>query len=554
MKIEGFVGNFDINTLNISDILGKLAVGDIIRAKVLNISANELTLKLFDGTVFNAKALSSLDAEQGDTVDFIVKNNANNQLVLETLRENENSQKSISDTDSTLKKLLIDINIKPDKNNIEIAKEIKQNNLPLNKDIFSKIADSILAFKNVTPQKAAYLVANNMPLEEKNITQLNRIVDEKQKIGLMLDNTFETLSKLTDKDVMSSVRTAIQQNYDQKAIFVETDTRTSSSLKQELIKNTVEKEFQVFNQEKEGIMPEVKEKLQEFIGKYLSSKSTDEMKINTDEKTFTDKALLFLKENMKAFEKLDIYKIKNVESFLKDIFNKINSNKSKENYDINLETSVMPPIDNAEYEKELKEAVQKLHIKMDENTTGEDLKIKKAYKEIYEKLEIIKNVVEHSAVPQKDEILNKIDNLQSNLKFINDLNNHSTYIQIPLNILGKNTTGELYVLKKGSKGKKIDPQNTSVFVSLNTPNLGQIDSLINVHKKNISLNVRVEEQAVIGFIKENYIELYNSLLGKGYKLVDVKYRLIEEDINAINAENVIMKELELKNQSIDYKI
>lgn len=173
---------------------------------------------------------------------------------------------------------------------------------------------------------------------------------------------------------------------------------------------------------------------------------------------------------------------------------------------------------------------------------------------MYEKLDVIKSAIEHSNPANKDELLNKIDNLQGNLKFINELNNHSTYIQIPLKMFDKNTTGELYVLKKGSRGKKIDPQNASVLVSLNTQNLGQVDSLISVNKKNISLNLRVEDQSIISFIKENYIELYNSLRAKGYKLVDAKYRLIDERINVINADRTMKKELDLSSQSIDCKI
>ena len=550
MKIEGFVGNTDISALNVSDILRKLAVGDIVRARVLDITANELTLKLLDGTVFSAKTMSLLDAQQGEIVDFIVKNNSNSQLVLETLKENEYSQNSINDSNSNLKQQLMDINIKPEKNNLEIAKEIKHHNLPINKDTFGKIADAIIAFKNVTPQKAAYLLANNIKLEEKNIYLLNRIVDEKQKIGPMLKDTFEAISNLADEDIMESVSRALKQNYNQKTA----PDLLNNKLKQEFISNTLEKMFYSPNQEGAPILGEIKEKLLKFVGSYLGQNSLEEMKLNANDKMFTDKALLFLKENVKNLESSGLYKEKAIENSLKELFYKLKANAGKESNDTNFKTLQKQSIESSEYKKELEEALQKFYVKIDDNTGAEGLKMNKTYKDMYEKLEIIKHSVEQSTVLQKNEILNKLDNLQSNLKFINDINNHSTYIQIPLNILGKNTTGELYVLKKGSKGKKIDPQNASVLVSLNTPNLGQIDSLINVNKKNISLNIRVKDQSIIGFIKGNYIQLYNSLLDKGYKLVDVKYRLIEEEVNVINAERTIIKELDFNNQSIDYKI
>ena len=92
----------------------------------------------------------------------------------------------------------------------------------------------------------------------------------------------------------------------------------------------------------------------------------------------------------------------------------------------------------------------------------------------------------------------------------------------------------------------------SLFVSLDTINLGQVDSLVNINKKNISINIRAERKEAINFIKKNYIDLYNILLEKGYKLVDIKYRLIEEKISILNLNNI--EELSGKRQKFDYKV
>jgi len=549
MKIEGFVDNIDINSLNASDILAKLAVGDIVRARVLDNTANELVLKLFDGTVFSAKTMSSLDTQQGDSVELIVKSTSDNQLVLETVKENEDNKKNISD----IKQMLVKLEIKPDNKNIEIAKEIKQNDIPLNKEMFGKIADAIKTFKNLTPEKAAFLVANNIVAKEKNISLLNQITDGKQKVGTMLNDTFEAISKINDKKLMESISETFKQNYEKNDLNLAKNITSDSQPKQELIRSIINKEFNTLGMGKEPVSSEIEEKLTEFIRNVLSNNSEKEMNLVSNDKILADKAMKFLKDNIKSSDVSDAFNKNSIDDILKNVFNKLKSEINRGN-DTNIEKSLKHQIEKTEYENDLKQNLQKFYVKIDENTTGDDLKIKKAYKEMYEKLEIIKNEVENSAVIQKDEILNKIDNLQSNLKFINDINNHSTYMQIPINMLGKDTTGDLYILKKGSKNKKIDPQNASVLVSLNTVNLGQIDSLITVNKKNISLNLKVEDQSIIKFLKENYIELYNGLLSKGYKLVDVKYRLIKEEINAVNAQRKIMKELDVTKKSIDYKI
>lgn len=555
MKIEGNFTNLDINALNMPDILGKLSAGDIIRAKVLDANANQLTLKLFDGTVFNAKLLSSLEAEIGNLLDFIVKGNSNGQIVLETLKENINNQKSTNDVNLDLKKQLMELGIKPDKNNIEIAEAIKQNKIPLDKDIFKKIADTIIAFKNVTPQKVAYLIANKIAPEKQNLALLNRIVDEKQKLDTMLKSTFETLLNLGDEDIIESLSYALNENSTEEIYISGKNILESQYPQKEISNNIVESVFSSYDKKDAQLLSQVKQKLQDFLSNVTENSSQEVIEFQKEEKLFINKALSYLKENISGFEGLDIYKDKSIENILKDLFHRLKANseegKPVSSYEVSNEQSIKSR-DN--YKKQLTEAIEKLYVKIDENTGKDDLKINKVYKDLYKKLEMIKNVVEQSGTLQKDEILNKIENLQSSLKFINDINNHSIYMQIPLNIQGKTTTGEIYVLKKKSRGKKIDPQNTSVLVSLNTPNLGQIDSLITVYKKNISLNIRVEEQSIISLIKENYIQLYNSLMDKGYKLVDVKYRLMEEEVNLLNAERTMLKEINSNKQSIDYKI
>ncbi|AEV68419.1 flagellar hook-length control protein FliK [Acetivibrio clariflavus] len=554
MKIESIFTNLDINTLNMPDILEKLSAGDIIRAKVLDANANQLTLKLFDGTVFNARILSSIEAEQGSILDFIVKSNSNGQIVLETLKENNYNPKSTNDANLDLKKQLMELGIKPDKNNIEIAEAIKQNEIPLDKDIFKKISDTITAFKNVTAQKVAFLIANKIEPEKQNIALLNKIVDEKQKVDAMLKSTFEALINLNDEDVLEHLSQILNENPSDETYTSEKNVQQFNYSQEMISRSVTESVFSSYEQKNGQMQLQVKQKMQEFVNRFMESSLQQGTKLQEEENIFVNKALHYLKDNLTGLEEMDIYKQKSLENIIKDIFRQIKENtkeiKTVSGFEVSKEQSIKNQ-DN--YKQKISEAFEKLYIKVTEKTSGNDLKINRVYKDIYHKLEAIKSVIEQSATLQKNEILNKIENLQSSIKFINDINNQSIYIQLPLNIQGKDTTGEIYVLKRKSRGKKIDPQNMTVFVSLNTPNLGQIDSLITVYKKNISLNIRVEEQSIISLIRENHIQLYNSLLDKGYKLVDIKYRLTEE-VNLLNAESMMLKEIGSNKQSIDYKI
>jgi len=109
-------------------------------------------------------------------------------------------------------------------------------------------------------------------------------------------------------------------------------------------------------------------------------------------------------------------------------------------------------------------------------------------------------------------------------------------------------------LKRDPRKKKLDPNNITVFISLDTENLGQVDSLISINKKNVSVNMRVRDRGIIDFIKENYRELYDRMADKGYKLVDLKYRLTDEQANIMNIEEITEKIQYGNRVSIDYRL
>jgi uncharacterized protein (DUF342 family) len=109
-------------------------------------------------------------------------------------------------------------------------------------------------------------------------------------------------------------------------------------------------------------------------------------------------------------------------------------------------------------------------------------------------------------------------------------------------------------LTNASKRKRIDPGNVTVFLSLDTKSLGLVESLISISKKNISLNMRVESGEIIDLFKERFQELYNSLEEMGYRLVDIKYRVIEEKVNLLNVNKVLDSEINRSKKTIDFRI
>jgi len=96
-----------------------------------------------------------------------------------------------------------------------------------------------------------------------------------------------------------------------------------------------------------------------------------------------------------------------------------------------------------------------MFAKINEEVEGRDINVKEFYRDIYKKLEIVRKVLEETDIPGKQEILNKVDNIKSDINFLNELNKHTVYFQIPLKIFDKNTNGELIYWKETTEEKEL---------------------------------------------------------------------------------------------------
>jgi len=196
--------------------------------------------------------------------------------------------------------------------------------------------------------------------------------------------------------------------------------------------------------------------------------------------------------------------------------------------------------------------LKNLFVRIDLNS--DEINPVKLYKNMDNVLATLKNSIQQLPMAMQEAAMNIANNLESNVNFINQLNNYSSYVQLPLSIFNQNTTGELYMLKKGSKARKLDPSKMTILISLDSNNIGRIDTLLSVDKKNISTNFRLESSEVFDVLKENHKLLYTSLLEKGYRLVDFTYRLMDEPINIVNFEAEAKKEFVKSTNNIDILI
>jgi hypothetical protein len=546
MRIEGFFNGQSLNRANALDILGRLDIGDVIKAKVLEMTSGELMLKLFDGTVFKAAAAPDIDARPGELLELAVSGKGDGSITLETVKKNIKSES----VQNEIKKLLISMDITPGPENMELAGEFKAAGLRLEPGVFKKAAELISRFGELTPEKAVFLAAKDIAPEEGRIGALVTLLEGRLKLGKQLDGLQTALSAsiAAAAEKASAAKPAAATPPNPTPEFAAPSKPEAAELPQASSKTPPDRTLTAALPDSQHI--DAANARSNLLPKQNSETAPPAPLAGSGPQSVAAASAEAARVPAGAAGTVEPSADKplapaGTEDGLE--IERPDTGKARARGLKILEGEA------GELEK-LKDSFKSLFVRTDSEELKSELEVRKLYKDLTEKLDTIKSAVAYSGLPGADEITGRLNSLNDGLRLLNQINYGTAYYQIPLNISGFNTTGELYVMKRGHPRKRIDPRDATMFISLDTQNIGRIETIIGIKGKNVSMNLRAADQKIIDFIKENSRYLYNGLVEKGYRLVDIKYRLIEDEATPVTMERVIKKELESGRYSVDMRI
>ncbi len=132
-------------------------------------------------------------------------------------------------------------------------------------------------------------------------------------------------------------------------------------------------------------------------------------------------------------------------------------------------------------------------------------------------------------------VARSVQNLQSNVDFMNQMNHLYTYVQLPLKMLGNNAHGDLYVYTNKKNLAARDGQ-VSALLHLDMEHLGPLDVYVTMKDKQVATNFTVADESVLDLIEKNIEILNKRLEGRGYSLkaqMHVKEDAGEEEDSSI---------------------
>ncbi|NLE24785.1 MAG: flagellar hook-length control protein FliK [Clostridiaceae bacterium] len=490
--------------------LENLNAGDILSGRVQSLENGLLLIKLLDGSSFTANTPEGFSANVGETVTLEIGERQNNQLTARIVNRGTGSTGK-PDQETAL--------IDTIKSNLDsLGVESPQR-------FISGVLDLIKAEPGIPPEKAAFIVANGF-------TQDHEMAEILQKISEHEFGLHENLHSL-------------EEGLSNALIKANSDTALDL-LKPLLVSQETDELIGVFKEMLSDASPRLAQSIEQNIRELITRTLMDEL-ANTENtggpgkvdketmESLVKSALLSAEkdgENGGSIKSESIFTPQKEDALLKAI------NKALEN--IHKKTENLSKDDkNPELQKEIKEIVGRLFdrasIKVD-NGIAEKFDIKEkneALKAIMDfSQKVLINVDENSKAANMS-AYKEIDNA---FKFFNQVTTYDSILQLPIMINRENTTGELYVMKRKKGRRKIDTDNFTLFLSLTTDSLGVVESFLNATHKRITISFRVEDESLVKLVKDNYRVLYDGLLEKGFKLVDLKCRVLDEErVNPVNA-------------------
>lgn len=594
MRIDGASKTSAAGSANICDLMSRLDTGDVIRAKVIEITSDEALLRLFDGTSLRAKLAESLDAKPGQTITLSVASKTEGMLVLETVK-NFNGRFDIKP--DILKNLLESLQLKPDNKNTEVAAELLKAGTPVTKEAVGEALKLMEGAKEMTAEKAVFIsskVEDSTGLDPKLAA---RLLNGDLKLGRLLAELQNILENATEnnENTASSPKNTLtapeasrvpkgqsagafpensgsaessalnmQQKQacksDEKSIFINRSGADTEAGNQQTAvdANKTARNNTNLNQSNNGVYESsqrgnaVSDDSRAYFSNNdnASPNGSPDSSINRDGDSDGSAIIHTMKDAGNANSGI----VKN--NTLSKVSAGTNAGTTAGVSDEGSESRPAPgaPEDRtvnrrSDPDRRVSDPISKsinaindMFVDTDSDMLASELNASKLYRELDSRLDSVKAAIHASEMQQAkaDMISGAVNLLGDTIRLMEQLNSGGLmYYQMPVKISDNNTTAELYIMKKQKNKKKIDPGDTVMFISLDTVHIGRVETLIDIKNKNISVQMRTESQEISDYIKDYTKDLYNGFSGLGYKLTGIRFKTMDRQADPLMQEKLL---------------
>ena len=469
--------------------------GQSVTGEVIEADGQDILLAIGKNQLLRARLSLAMDVEAGQQLTFGIKSIGGMKVVLSPLFENMTSG-------SGAEKALELAGLPRNEETMKMVEAMMKEGMKLDPDSLSSMYRTVNAHMDADINTLVQLNRMGLPVTEENITQLQSYKNYEgqvtEGVKILMGEVAEQLSSLAasdnPEDVFTFLKVVLGEPSGTENIQTEENMAGDDNAIQ-TFKNAVMTEAPEENAGKEKLpfMPGMAEQAGEKgLGMALSD--------------VLQKAG-FSEETVKACLKGELP--------AKELLTELGRLVKDGRLSTEQKNGILELLKDNEFLENLKKGLtEKFLLTPDE--VGEDGQVEKLYERLDSQLSRMNQALQGMA-KENPALSQSIQNLSSNVEFMNQLNQMFTYVQLPLKLSGQEAAGELYVYTNKKNLAKKDGQ-VSALLHLDLEHLGEIDIHVSLRDSHVSTKFCLSDEKALDLVAANIDTLNQRLMKRGYSM------------------------------------
>lgn len=469
--------------------------GQSVTGEVIEADGQDILLAIGKNQLLRARLSLAMDVEAGQQLTFGIKSIGGMKVVLSPLFENMTSG-------SGAEKALELAGLQRNEETMKMVEAMMKEGMKLDPDSLSSMYRTVNAHMDADINTLVQLNRMGLPVTEENITQLQSYKNYEgqvtEGVKILMGEVAEQLSSLAasdnPEDVFTFLKVVLGEPSGTENVQTEKNMAGDDNVIQ-TFKNAVMTEAPEENAGKEKLpfMPGMAEQAGE---KGLGMALSDVLqKAGFSEETVN----ACLKGELPA----------------KELLTELGRVVKDGRLSTEQKNGILELLKDNEFLENLKKGLtEKFLLTPDE--VGEDGQVEKLYERLDSQLSRMNQALQGMA-KENPALSQSIQNLSSNVEFMNQLNQMFTYVQLPLKLSGQEAAGELYVYTNKKNLAKKDGQ-VSALLHLDLEHLGEIDIHVSLRDSHVSTKFCLSDEKALDLVEANIDTLNQRLMKRGYSM------------------------------------
>lgn len=519
-----------------------LTPGQTIQGSVVSRDGTAVQIAIRQDMLINARIDQSIRLALGQSMSFEVKANSGSILSLTPLYANMANE-------ATVLRALSAAGFPDTANNIEMVAIMMEEGMPIDRESLANISRFLMEFPRQDPAALIQMARLGVPVTETNIEQF----EQYQNTNHQLIGSAETImQELPDvfRELMSEGKTQQAYAFYENVLDIFTGEETEGVVIQkgegqaEQTAGQIPGQPEAVTVQENGNGEQVKEAVRESTSETVMEMTenggtvaeTGAEQEQGKTAVLTPRQWNMIGDLLKELgvEEDTAQQVKNGELPPKEVLALIREFMPKEGAGVLHERVMERLLGSREFENLLKSEMEgQWTIKPEQ--VADPHKVEQLYERIREQSVRLQEALQ-AAGKADVPAAKSVQNLQSNVDFMNQLNQMVTYIQLPLKMAGNQAHGDLYVYTN-KKNLAAKDGNVSALLHLDMEHLGALDVYVAMQQNRVSTNFTLQDESALDLIEQHISLLDERLAKRGYDL-KAQFHMKEE---SVEEENGIMQ-------------